>query len=106
MSSVSFGGYNFNFFPFMEAGKEEQPESEAYVVSPPALWILDKERARWTMGFMRPHRDPHRTGEYEFDVVRNGKPTGEYACRIEYKRGVVWIFGADGWRHWNGKTFI
>ena len=104
--SLSFGGYNFNFFPFMRKGTEEQLETEAYVVCPPALWILDRERARWTVGFMRPHRDPHRTGEYEFDVVRNGKSTGEYACRIEYRAGKIRIFGHEGWRTWNGKSFI
>lgn len=104
--SVAFGGYNFTFFPFMRKAGEQNLETEPYVVCPPALWIVDRERNRWTIGFMRPMRDPHRTGEYEFDVVRNGRPTGEYACRIEYRQGKVRIFGHQGWRTWNGKTFI
>ena len=105
--TVTFAGYSFKRFPFMAKGSEAvNPESEPYVVIPPALLIRDRERNTWTMGFMRPMRDPHRTGEYEFDVVRNGQSTGEYACRIEYRQGKVRIFGHQGWRTWNGKTFI
>jgi len=105
MGAVAFGGYSFNFFPFMAKAAEDMPDSDSYVTIPPALVIRDTEKNTWTMGFMRPHRDPHRTGEYEFDVVRNGRSTGEYACRIEYRRGKVKIYGHQGWRTWNGKSF-
>lgn len=103
---ITHGNYNFQFFPFMAAGTEQSPESEPYVVCPPALFIRDRQRNTWTMGFMRPHRDPHRRGEYEFDVVRNGRSTGEYACRIEYLKGKIRIYGHEGWRTWSGSRFI
>lgn len=103
---LHFGGYSFKAYPFMRKAREDQPESEPYVSVPPALLIRDKQRNTWTIGFLRPSRDPHRTGEYEFDVVRNGRSTGEVACRIEYVKGKVRIFGHQGWRTWNGKGFL
>lgn len=104
-ASFAFEGMTFNFHPFMAKGREDSPESEPDVTCPPALVIRDREKNTWTMGFARPHRDPHRTGEYEFNVVRNGLSTGEYACRIEYRKGKIRIFGHEGWRFWNGNNF-
>lgn len=96
--------YNLTRLPFMKAAGPTMPISETYVVVPPALVIRDSEGNSWTLGFRRGETS---TGEFEFDVVRNGVDTGETACRIEYRAGNrVRIFGAAGWRTWNGKTFI
>lgn len=82
---------------------EQAHITEAYVSIPPALVITDNEGALWTLGF---DQGGWRTGEYEFDVVRNAKKTGEHACRIEFRGGKVRIFGSAGWRTWNGRTFV
>lgn len=64
----------------------------------------------WTLGFDQGAENFRagfsRLGEYEYDVVRNGRKTGEYACRIEYKAGRVRIFGSAGWRTWTGRQFV
>lgn len=79
------------------------PVTEGYVAIPPALVIRDNEGALWTLGF---DQGGWRTGEFEYDVVRNGSVTGEHACRIEFRGGMVRIFGDAGWRTWNGRVFI
>ena len=77
--------------------------TEAYVSVPPALIIVDERGSVWTIGFdMR--LGPR--GEYEFDVLRDGAKTGEYASRIERRGGKVRIFTRDGWKRWTGTTFI
>ena len=95
--------YNLKQFPFMRPQGPHMPITEAYVSIPPALVIRDNEGALWTLGF---DQGAYRTGEFEFDVVRNGVKTGEHACRIEFRGGKVRIFGESGWRSWNGQTFI
>ncbi len=61
-------------------------KSESYVVIPPAYVITDSDGAMWTAGFtMTPYG--------EFNVLRNDVDTGEYAERIEYRNGVVRLFG-------------
>lgn len=93
--------YDSKLFPFMR-----QPQnhiSENYVSIPPALVIQDNEGNLWTLGF---DQGGWRTGEFEYDVIRNAKATGEYACRIEFRAGKVRIFGSGGWRIFNGNTFI
>jgi hypothetical protein len=103
-----FPHYSFKRFPFMRPQGPHMPITEAYVSIPPALVIRDDEGALWTLGF---DQGTDRTGEREYDVVRNGRQIGEHACRIEFRlnsRGnrVVRVFGAAGWRTWNGRTFI
>lgn len=100
---MTAASYNFGRLPFMRPAGPHMPVSEPYVCIPPALVIRDRDGASWTLGF---RRGATSTGEYEFDAVRNGIDTGETACRIEYRAGKVRIFGADGWRTWNGRTFI
>lgn len=105
--------YDPRLFPFLRRKEEQQHVTEPDVEIPPALVITDKRGDIWTLGF---DRGGWRTGEYEFDVVRaeclaNGvtdvpRKTGEHACRIVFRRGVVWIYGEGRWRHWNGRTFI
>ena len=88
---------------FMRPDAPFMPTTEAYVSIPPALVIRDNEGALWTLGF---DQGGWRTGEFEFDVVRNGKKTGEHACRIEFRGGRIRIYGAERWRIWTGRTFI
>jgi hypothetical protein len=96
--------YDLKRFPFMAPQGPHMPTTEAYVAIPPALVIRDNEGALWTLGFERGAF--WQTGEFEFDVVRNGKKTGELACRVEFRRGKVRIFGEAGWRIWNGRCFV
>lgn len=98
--------YNVRQSPFahMKPQGPHMPISEAYVCIPPALVIRDDEGALWTLGFEQ--NNYARCGEFEFDVVRNARKTGEKACRIEFRKGKVRIFGEAGWRTWNGRTFV
>ena len=69
-------------------------ETEAYVCCPPAFYITDRDGAIFTLGF-----DYIDHGfKYEFMVLRNDRKTGEFAEKIEYRNGVVRIFGKDGTR--------
>jgi hypothetical protein len=97
------GQYPLKRFPFMRHPGEFMPVTEPYVSIPPALVIRDREQNLWTFGFAR---GTSRTGEFEYDVVRNGVTTNEFACRIEYRNGRVRIYGADRWRIWTGTRFI
>lgn len=76
-----------------------EDRTESYVCVPPACYITDDDGAIFTMGFDYVEFPRH----YEFMVMRNDKPTGQFAERIEYTRtsghsGVVRIFGRDGTR--------
>lgn len=76
-------------------------KTESYVVIPPALWITDSDGAVWTLG-------TEYTVHMEFNVLRNDVDTGQYAARIEYRAGVLRIYGRDGWRTFsrNRRHFI
>lgn len=102
--------YSLKRFPFMAPQGPHMPITEASVCVPPALWVRDSEDTLWTLGFDYDERE-WRTGMLEYDVVRNGVKTGEFARVIECSvnsRGtkVVRIWGADGWRTWNGRRFV
>lgn len=77
--------------------------TEEYVSSPPALVIVDEAGAVWTLG-MQPAVGPR--GEYAFAVLRNGVETGEFASRIERKRGKIRIFTLTGWKQFTGRSFF
>lgn len=97
--------YSLSKFPFMRSPGEHMPITEGYVCIPPALVIRDGKGNLWTLGF---DMGGWRTGEFEYDVVRNANKTGEKACRIEFRGGKVRIFGVAGWRTWSEthKAFI
>jgi hypothetical protein len=96
--------YNLKNLPFMRpVDPDRMPRTEPYVVSPPALQIRASNGDSFTLGFTP---GDWATGEFEYDVVYNGRKTGEFACRIECRGGKIRIFGRAGWRTWNGKTFI
>ena len=108
---------NRGIFAFMRPQGPHMPITEAYVSIPPALWIRDDENALWTLGFDYDERE-WRGGKYEYDVVRNGRKTGEFARVIEFRKPpgnnnsprVIRIFGAHGgsacWRTYNGRVFV
>lgn len=106
--------YDLVRYPFMRPQGPSMPITENYVAIPPALYIRDSQDALWTLGFDYSEAE-WRTGKYEYDVVRNGAKTGEFARVIECRlnsRGtkVVRIWGAEGgrcaWRTWNGRSFV
>lgn len=99
------GQYNLNRFGFMRPQGPSTPITEAYVSIPPALWIRDEENALWTLGFDF-NENEWRTGKWEYDVVRNGKKTGDFAQVIEFRKNKVIIYGSEGRRVWNGQTFV
>lgn len=72
-------------------------KTESYVCIPPALVITDSDGATWSLGLK--YQTHH--AEYEFNVLRNDVDTGEMAKRIEYKKGVVSIFGQYGWKQFS-----
>lgn len=78
--------------------------TEDYVSSPPALWIHDETGATWTLG-MRMHLMREGFGEYCYMVLRNAKPTGEIASRIERRNGKIRVFTDTGWKRWLGRSF-
>lgn len=79
-------------------------KTEAYVCIPPALYITDSDGAVWTLG--TEYVEHPRT--YEFMVLRNDKPTGQFAERVEYRNGTIRLFGKDGTRMFsrNKRHFI
>src|SRR5262252_1111865 len=70
--------YSLQRFPFMAPQGPHMPITESAVSIPPALWIRDGEGALWTLGFDYDER-AWRSGQFEYDVVRNGRITGEFA---------------------------
>lgn len=90
---------------YMLPWKEQLHETESYVCIPPALTITDEQNAVWTLGF-NPHGNGVSRGEFCWDVLRNGKSTGEFANRIERRNKRIRIFGPDGWKIWTGRTFL
>lgn len=66
-------------------------KTEPYVVIPPALVITDSDGATWTLG-------TEYNVHFEFNVLRNDRDTGEFAERIEYRQGVVTLYGKAGRR--------
>ncbi len=102
---MSAAVYNLERFPFMAPQGPHMPITESYVSIPPALFIRDEEDALWTLGFDY-NEVEWRSGKYEYDVVRNGVVTGAFARVIEFRKKQVRIWGAEGWRIWNGRSFI
>jgi hypothetical protein len=90
--------------PYMLKPKEQFHQTEEYVASPPALIIYDERGDVWTLGFdmrLAP------SGEYAFDILRNGVKIGERGSRIERRGGAIRIFTPEGvWKRWTGKSFF
>jgi hypothetical protein len=92
--------------PFMVAQGEQKHITENYVSVPPALHITDDLGAIWTLGFTIATKDQSPEGEFAFNVLRDGVDVHEIASRIERRGGNIRIFTKDGWKKWNGRTFI
>jgi hypothetical protein len=106
--------YDLKKFSFMAPQGPHMPVTETYVSIPPALWIRQEgpnnQMNVWTLGFDY-NEVEWRTGKLEYDVCVNGVKTGEFARNIEmktdsYGKRVVRIWGADGWRTFNGRIFV
>jgi hypothetical protein len=82
--------------PFMTGVGEQKHVTENYVSVPPALTITDETGSIWTLGFKFGKIAPK--GEYAFNVLRDGIEIGEFASRIERRKGQIWIFTAEGWK--------
>lgn len=68
--------------------------TESYVRCPPALFVTDTDGSVLTMGFDFIEHPFH----YEFMVLCNDRPTGQFAQFIERRGGVIRLFGKDGTR--------
>lgn len=77
---------------------EQVHVTEADVSTPPAAHITDARGQLWILGLATAPRGRTPNGEYAFDVLCNGMPTGEVASRIEMKRERIRIFTCDGWK--------
>lgn len=92
----------FQGWDFVQRKGPQTHITESYVSTPPALSITDETGAVWALGLNRVIS----RGEFAFDVLRNGYPVGEQANRIERRNNKVYIFGPEGRKAWNGRTFI
>lgn len=68
-----------------------EDKSESYVIIPPALIITDSDGGTWTFG-------TEFNAYGEINVLRNDVDIGEFAQRVEYRKGVVMLFGKSGMR--------
>lgn len=66
-------------------------KTEAYVCIPPALIITDSDGGTWTFG-------TEFNAYGEINVLRNDVNMGEFAQRIDYRGGVVRLYGKGGTR--------
>jgi hypothetical protein len=92
-----------NFLQFQTLQGPQTFVTDNYVSSPPALIIVDESGAVWTLGF---NRGAPPSGEFAFDVLRDGVSVGEFASRIERRAGRIRCFTRDGWKIWNGHSFF
>jgi hypothetical protein len=99
------GQYSLSKWHFMRPQGPHMPITDSYVSIPPALWVRDDEGSLWTLGFDFSETE-WRTGRWEYDVVRNGRKTGEFAQVIEFRQKKIIIHGAEGRRVWNGRKFV
>lgn len=88
---------------YMRPSGPQMHITESYVSTPPALTITDETGAVWSLGMT--NRGVH-GGEFAFDVLRNALMSGEIANRIERRNGKIYIFGPEGRKAWNGRSFI
>lgn len=80
---------------------QRENKTESYVVVPPAYIITDSDGGTWTFG-------TEFNAYGEINVLRNDVSVGEFATRIEYRKGRVWLYGRAGRRHFsrNRRHFI
>lgn len=91
---------------YMLPEKEQTHVTEPYVAVPPALHITDSANNVWTLGYSYATPINASRGEFTFNVLLNGKETGEFASRIEMRFGKIRIFTRAGFKTWNGHSFF
>jgi hypothetical protein len=91
---------------YMLPEKEQKYITESYVVSPPAARITDERNDVWSLGYMYQKLSDAPNGEFAFNVLKNGCETGEFASRIERRNGKIRIFTRNGYKIFNGKSFV
>jgi hypothetical protein len=84
--------------------REQSHITESYVVSPPALVIVNEQGLVFTLGDRFAQDAPR--GEYAFNVLVNGQETGEFASRIERRNGKIRLYGHAGFKTWTGRSFL
>jgi len=93
---------------YMMPQNHAKAETDSYVTSPPALFIrADDSQSIFALGpqeFTRFHEGV--AGLYHYNVIRNGKDTGEWACRIERRGSKIFIYTPTGYKRWTGRTFV
>ena len=102
--SLSRNRHSGIVFEWMKPRKEQVHITESGVSVPPALIITDETGAVWTLGY-NPGRDGPK-GEFSYNVLRNGENTGAFASRIEMRGNKIRCFTRQGWRNWNGRSFV
>lgn len=80
--------------------------TETYVTSPPAAHIDDLYGNTWILGYTCGIKGRSPKGQFCYNVLRDGKETGEMASIIEINAGQVSIYTDVGWKRWNGHSFI
>ena len=91
---------------YMKKGYRQEVITEAYVASPPAAYIITYAGNVFTLVFVYQEERDRPIGNYAFNVLVNGFETGEFATFIEKRQGKVRIKVKNGWKIWNGKSFI
>ena len=92
-------------YPYMLKPAQQQYITEEYVSTPPALLITDERGDVWTLGTSYGKMSDAPSGEFSFNVLWNGRETGEFASRIERRHGKIRIFTRYGWKRWTGRSF-
>jgi hypothetical protein len=76
------------------------------VTSPPAASIIDRENNCWILGLNLAPRAKCPNGQYAYGVLRNGRYMGEDASVIEMRGGRIRIYTYEGYKRFNGHTFV
>jgi hypothetical protein len=92
-------------FSYQKLQGEQTFVTENYVSSPPALIVVNEKGEVFTLGFQRGQIFDGPRGEYCFDILKDGEPTGIIGSRIERRNGKIRVFTRGGWRIWNGREF-
>ena len=92
--------------PYMVPCHPQTHQTDEYVSSPPALVIIDERGAYWALGLRYQQLRDAPQGEYAFNCLRNGQDTGIFASRIERRHGKIRVFTKQGWKVWNGRSFV
>ncbi len=91
---------------YMKKGYTKEFITDMYVSSPPAAYIVDERGNVFTLGFKYQEERDSPKGHYSFNILINGKDTGQYGTHIERRNGKIRVFTKYGFKIWNGNCFI